>query len=780
MNVLSARRHAHRPDGRRPSHPGVLLIALVALAMAGLVLGVPGAAQASTTFSAKIDFGTATTVPVTGYTLDYGQAYGPRTGPDQGSGLSYGWIAMGSATPLDLVGNGRDRGTAEPDRLLATLMHMQLPAASLGVRTPGRWEIAVPSGTYAVTVAVGDRTATDSVHTLQIEDQNGVDAFVPSGTVKYRTATAYPTVTDGRLTISPLGGTNTKINYVSIAPLADADAHPAVRAVTPANTAAGVSPTGSIVADLRLLASGVDTATLSSSTVTLKEAATGTPVATHVITSGGGDVINVSPTAGLKPTTRYELAVTSGVKDLDGRTFVPWRSVFTTGTAGGGGTVAFDKVATGATGKMFSTVVKGPDGKLYAATLDGYVMRYTIAADGTLTGAETISTVRTDATARGLPGAPNRSIIGMAFDPASTATNPILWITSNTMYGGGTPSEPDWSSSIARLTGPALATYTEVINHLPRSVKDHETNSLAFGPDGALYVTQGANNAMGAADPTWGNRPEHLLNAAVLRLDPARLPATGAVDVQTEAPGSYDPFAANAPLTLYATGVRNAFDLVWHSNGHLYTPTNGSAAGGNTPATPAPLPAACSRRVDAATAGAYTGPTVPALTSNPNAETDYVFDIKKNRYYGHPNPSRCEWVLAGGNPTAGIDPFEATSYPAGTLPDRNLDLAGMYDAGLHASADGVVEYRSNTFAGALKGKLLVVRYSSGQDIETFGVDAAGRLSAPTVGTTGFTGFQQPLDLTEDTANGNLYVTELGASKITLLRPHVTAAAASAH
>ena len=40
----------------------------------------------------------------------------------------------------------------------------------------------------------------------------------------------------------------------------------------------------------------------------------------------------------------------------------------------------------------------------------------------------------------------------------------------------------------------------------PRSVKDHETNSLAFGPDGALYLTQGANNAMGAADSTWGNR----------------------------------------------------------------------------------------------------------------------------------------------------------------------------------------------------------------------------------------------------------------------------------
>ncbi|MFJ9038510.1 Ig-like domain-containing protein [Streptomyces sp. NPDC102406] len=769
MTPLRSRRRGRRRSGLSPRTAGLLL----ALSLIGVVLAAPSQARADTTFAAKVDFGTASTTPVSGYALDYGQAFGARTGANQGSGLSYGWVGLSNTTPLDLTGNGRDRGTAEPDRLLATFLHMQLPASSAGVKTPGRWEMAVPDGTYTVTVAVGDATSVDSAHALQVENQNAVDGFVPTTSTTYRTTTVQPTVTDGRLTISPLGGTNTKIAYVSVAPLTDSAAHPQVRTVTPANTATGATPTGSVVADLRLVGPGVDTTTLNSGTVTLRESATGTAVPAHVITSGGGDVINLSPTTGLKANTRYRFTVTGGVRDLAGRTFTPWSSVFTTGAGSGGGTVAFDKVATSATGRSFASVLKGPDGKLYASTLDGYILRYAIASDGTLGAAETISTVRTDATARGLPGAPARSVIGMAFDPASTASAPILWITSNTMYAGGTPDEPDWSSSIARLSGPGLSTYTEVISHLPRSVKDHETNSLAFGPDGALYVTQGANNAMGAPDPTWGNRPEHLLSAAVLRLDPAKLPASGAVDVRTESPGTYDPYAPGAPLTLYATGVRNAFDLVWHTNGHLYTPTNGSAAGGNTPATPAPLPAACTRRVDAATSGAYTGPTVPAITSNPVAETDYVFDVKKNRYYGHPDPARCEWVLAGGNPTSGTTPFEVTAYPVGTAPDRNLDAAGMYDAGLHASADGVVEYRGDAFGGALKGKLLVVRYSSGQDIEVFGVDAQGGLSAPTVGITGFTGFQQPLDVTEDRAKGTLYVTEQGASRITLLRPRVT-------
>jgi hypothetical protein len=33
-----------------------------------------------------------------------------------------------------------------------------------------------------------------------------------------------------------------------------------------------------------------------------------------------------------------------------------------------------------------------------------------------------------------------------------------------------------------------------------------------------------------------------------------------------------------------------------------------------------------------------------------------------------------------------------------------------------------------------------------------------------------TGFRQPLDVTQDSDNGNLSVTELGASRITLLKP----------
>ena len=43
----------------------------------------------------------------------------------------------------------------------------------------------------------------------------------------------------------------------------------------------------------------------------------------------------------------------------------------------------------------------------------------------------------------------------------------------------------------------------------------------------------------------------------------------------------------------------------------------------------------------------------PASANVSATQHDFLFRVVDGGYYGHPNPQRCEWVLNGGNPTAG-------------------------------------------------------------------------------------------------------------------------------
>jgi N-acetylneuraminic acid mutarotase len=86
------------------------------------------------------------------------------------------------------------------------------------VASPGAWELAVPNGTYSVTVAVGDAAANyDSVHRINVEGQLLINNFVPTSANRFATATTTVTVGDGKLTVDPTGGKNTKIDYLTIA-----------------------------------------------------------------------------------------------------------------------------------------------------------------------------------------------------------------------------------------------------------------------------------------------------------------------------------------------------------------------------------------------------------------------------------------------------------------------------------------------------------------------------------------------------------------------------------
>jgi glucose/arabinose dehydrogenase len=536
--------------------------------------------------------------------------------------------------------------------------------------------------------------------------------------------------------------------------------HPWVRTTRPAATEGNVDPATFIAADVVLpnTGHGVDQRTLSDRTVRLYRTDTHTPVEALRNTTGGGDAIVLQPVEALEPATSYTFEVTPDVRDTGGVSFRPYKTTFTTGHdramvdfPGG-----FEKVPLPATvGMPVIGLTVGPDDRLYGTTVDGRILRYDIFPDGTLGNTKVINTVQ-----RANWGP--RMIPGILFDKSSTKDNLIAWV-SHAQFSFDTGE--DWTGKISRLSGPNLEHYQDIVVNLPRSVRDHITATLGYGPDGAIYFCQPSNTAMGAPDRAWGRRNEHLLTAAILRLDPARI-SNPPLDVKTEDGGSFDPAKPGAPLTIYATGIRNAFSLLLHSNGSLYAPTNGSASGGNTPGYDGGTVGGF--RFDAER-GPYNLSPVEPLVGVAQTQNDYLYRVVKGGYYGHPNPHRNEYVLNGGNPTAGQDVAEVWSYPVGTQPDRNY-RGFAYDLEKNVSPNGIIEYHGDAFGGALKGQILVTRYSGGKDILVLKPNPDGTIAGDLKGIVGFTQLVSPIGLVEHRATGNLYVAEFGAQRITLLRP----------
>jgi glucose/arabinose dehydrogenase len=369
-----------------------------------------------------------------------------------------------------------------------------------------------------------------------------------------------------------------------------------------------------------------------------------------------------------------------------------------------------------------------------------------------------------------------RLITGITFDPASTKDDLKLWVSHGQFIINekGEPSlvgASEWTGKISTVRGKDLGDYRDVVINLPRSWRDHLNNQPAFGPDGCVYWSQGSHTAMGAPTDKWNMaRTERLLSAAVLRLDPRKLAGDKPLDVKTvDGGGTYDPFAKDAPLTIFATGVRLGYEMLWHSNGRLYTAVNGSAEGGRTPGN-AGVNTAAIRRIDSAKHGPYDGGDILPMTVS-QTQPDLLLRLEQGGYYGHPNPVRGEYVLFGGNPTSGKDPFEVSSYPVGTKPDRNWRKPA-YSFGTSVSPNGMIEFKSDgrLFGGALDGKLLVTRFSGGRDIIVLSLDDNGNVTESVSGIAGLNSFTQPLDLAEDAATGCIYVAEYRGERLSMLRP----------
>ncbi|MEJ7681271.1 MAG: Ig-like domain-containing protein [Segetibacter sp.] len=219
---------------------------------------------------------------------------------------------------------------------------------------------------------------------------------------------------------------------------------PSVVSVNPANGAVNVSENTSISTSiLKLPNGGINNSTITSGSVYLTENATGALVPSHVNGTGGGDAITLVPASSLKLNTTYKFNITSGVKDLSGASFIPYFSTFTTKSApttDNNSTIKFSKInLPNATGRHSSLTI-GPDGKLYALTIDGIIKRFSMNADGTLGTPQLLYSLQDAYGTR-----KQRLAIGFAFDPSATATNLIAWVTHSTyVFLNG----PDWNGKL--------------------------------------------------------------------------------------------------------------------------------------------------------------------------------------------------------------------------------------------------------------------------------------------------------------------------------------------
>ena len=324
----------------------------------------------------------------------------------------------------------------------------------------------------------------------------------------------------------------------------------------------------------------------------------------------------------------------------------------------------------------------------------------------------------------GYEPAGTRLVTGMLV--AGTPQQPVLYVSSSDPRIGagslGGDLELDTSSGvISRLTRSGSGwKRLDLVRGLPRSAYDHERNGLALDRRGrTLYVAQGSNTNAGAPSDLFARLPEYALSAAILAIDLDRIGETTydlpTLDDETRDgnPDEHDPFGGNngrnqamlepnGPVQVYATGFRNAYDLVLTPDGRLYTSQNGGAANWGAP------PAA-------------EGPG-GRCTNDPREPGHYDPDsfhlVRRGAYYGHPNPTRGNRANTFNadrqSPVREAHPIECDyRRPAAREP---ITL-------FRTSTNGLDEYTASNFGGTMRGDLLAASFDG--RIYRLSLDPAG-------------------------------------------------------
>jgi N-acetylneuraminic acid mutarotase len=324
--------------------------------------------------------------------------------------------------------------------------------------------------------------------------------------------------------------------------------------------------------------------------------------------------------------------------------------------------------------------VYGPDGKLYVASLDGRITAIEFNADYNVVSSSIHG---------GVSGLSNYETLGLAVNPYDPPSPVKLYVAHGDLFvnGGTTPTGPSpYTGQISVLTGPGFNAPVPLITGLPVSNHDHGVNGIVFDNNGDLLISVGSMTNAGVAHPHSGDLPESPLSASVLKAwlsRPGFDGALGYVNTVGGAPNNDQRYGESVDVVpgidveLHATGLRNAYGLVYTTKRRLYATDNGPNSGFGA---------------------ASTGPTTE--DPDPTCDDELIL-VEWGNYYGHPNRSRGR-----------TDPRQNVYYLGIGGPPSIADVFTQMNGWLPASSDGLDEYRSDTFGGQMRGDLIVQEYQN--------------------------------------------------------------------
>lgn len=319
---------------------------------------------------------------------------------------------------------------------------------------------------------------------------------------------------------------------------------------------------------------------------------------------------------------------------------------------------------------MMTSIKLGPDGRYIIGTRGGHI--YAVRVDRSFT-------VR--AFCKSSSVGPDRSVLGLAFDPAEPSpdhghANSIFSIYVSTSRLMDNNPGLDWDNGRVEVwkTQPkkeCIIYVRTLISGLPVSTRDHAVTALVFHPDGRLLVAVGSNTNAGVIKrgKDMFNLPETPLSGAVLAF-PFRKPWFDGNITYTSKKNPGKTRKASGTVYVFASGIRSALGMTIHSNGHVYALDNGPNVGYGVAAV------GCGRK------------------GNQVQFVDKLLDVRRGAYYGHPNWNR------------GRNDKRQCKFIRGDTEDmgRRYSAAMM---SVESSTNGIVEYTANRFDGALMGQLIL-------------------------------------------------------------------------